>query len=639
MKRTLPALILAAMLLTGCGASPAQTEAPAETETPAATAAPSPTATPAPTPAPTEPPAENRTPSREIDGIYRIYAHETEGDYMLASESGAEAWLLLRRSGTADYMDTTGDGTFREWRGMAYSVGEDGVFHFDVPDDFLFADMSAQWGREGMLELSFSWGDLNVGGSTCWFRRLEMHDGPFDGRALTERELAQLNRDFTGGPFCAAVYSDPTEIDWRQVCHDGAGVSETLPEHIRMAYLDDGGWGELDIEAIQDFRLREFVWKNTLTSYDLADAPLRLSWYEKDGWYLYEHGDTNAFQVDFYEGYADGDLYKLYYQRADWEHFRFDTMPFVLTAYIRDGEWQYVSNLPVSRTEPEPLLKLSYYPSQEAAEAVLTLKDVHTLEKTEWTEPSGWAWAVFTAQTDGVRYRLELLEDYTDEGLELAIPGECIGSGVLDRGESAVVYTNQPWHASLRLTAVCGDLYGSYVFGEDNWKHLLDSDVRTVVGHDLAGEGRGCAPETEEELSNFLCDGAWALMDRTTNEPVAAVSFHDYRNMLVRGRDFAFDTCLSYDRYDARPGEAPDLICAEFSDGYGDNWGVEGRDEGDFSGDYQLWYVQLDGAQELKLTQVSEGEGVLSRFFPEADEGGSFTLYRYRGSAGYAGER
>ena len=489
-----------------------------------------------------------------------------------------------------------------------------------------------------MLCVSFSWGDLNVGDSTCRFRRIGMHEGDFNGRALTEQELAQLNRDFDGYAFCTTAYACPEEIDWTQVCYNGAGISEEPPARILQAYLDAGGWGELDIEAIQDYRLREFVWKNTLTSYDLADTTLWLHWFDEDGWYIFEHGDTNIVSVDFYEGYVDGELYKLRYTRPDWEHYRFGAEPFVLTAYIRDGEWQYVSNLPARWPEPQPLVTLRYYDTLEDAQAVNNVVDTASLEQTEWMEPFGWSYAVFTAQTDGVRYILETVDDYTDEGLDVTIPADYVASGVLNAGESAAVYTNRPWHAALRLTVTGGSFYGSYVFGEDNWKHLYDDDARTILGRDLAGEGRGCTPESEEELSAFLCDGSWALLDRDTAGVVGSVSFHDYRLMNLRSMDFSADAFLDFDRYDARPQQAPDMICLKYSEESGYSWGIDGVGEGEPIGDYRLYMVQLDGEQVLSLRFVGEGRNILGELFPEADEGGSFTLHRYKGTAELEGQ-
>ena len=647
MKKRLPALALAALLLSGCGAAPAKPDAPTptpdaqQTAAPAATAAPTEAPRPAETPAPTEAPAPapTETPRAAAEGVYALYRFETEGDAALASETGAEGWIVLRHS-SADYLGPAADGAWREWRGIGVTADADGALRFDTPEDFVASEMTAQPTEDGMLEVSLSlaYPDGTTGGSTHWYRPVETHEGEFSGRALSQAELAAINRSFDGMNFCTCSYACPEEIDWSEVCYHGAGIDEAPDDAVWQAYLDEGGWGELAIEAIRDERLREYVWKHTLTSYDLAEEPLAYRWFTKDGWYIHEHGDTNAIPVDFFEGYADGDLYRLYYTRSDWEHYVFEDVTYVLTAYCRDGSWQYVSNLPASWPEPRTLLTLRYFETLEEAEALYDLADVAYPPDERNMEPSDWGYAVFTAQEDGVRYIIEMAEGYENMGFDVLIPGDYVASGVLRKGQSAAVRTNQPWYTEMRLSATWGAQYASYVFGQDNWKHLRYDDVRRLTGHDLAGEGRGSDPRTEEELSAFLRDGNWALLDTQTGALVAAADFYSYRYLCVFSLEQGFEAFLSFDRCDARPTEAPDVISMEYSayDEYG--WALPGYAQGDLLGDYQLWMTQLDGEQILILSQLSEGEGILSRLFPEADEGGVFTLHRWQGAAETEGQ-
>ena len=655
-KRLCAVALAALLLLSGCGAStarpadtvpPKQTEAPAAAEKPAETPAPTqtpvPTVTPAPaeTPAPTEPPAPAENPLVKAAGVYKLYSFDTEGYEALASDDGVEAWILLRESGSADLMDTGPDGEFHEWRGVPVTAEADGLLRFETPEDFVAFETTGQLTPDGMLEVSLSLRnpDGTTGGSLHRYRRITEHEGAFNGRALTPDELDALNAGFEGMNFCTCTYACPEEIDWREVCYNGAGINEEPSETAWQEYLDDGGWGELDIEAIRDWRLREYVWTHTLTSYDLADTPLLYRWFgSSDGYYIYEHGDTNAIPVSFTEGYVDGELYKLYYERADWEHYRFDPRPFVLTAYIRDGEWQYVSNLPANWPEPKTLLTLRYFENLADAQALYDITSVSAPADEQGMEPSGWGYAVFTAQTDDVRYIVEMAEGYVNEGYDVLIPGDYVASGVLMKGQSAAVRTNQPWYAEMRLSATCGALYADYVFGQDNWKHLLNEDARRLVGHDLAGEGRGCTPATEEELSCFLMDGNWAMLDPATGEPVAAAIFHDYRSATFFDMEQGVGAVVWFDRYDARPTEAPDLLSLVYSDYDDYGWTLDGYAYGDPLGDYQIYMVQLDGEQILTLTQLSEGTGILSQLFPAADEGGAFTLHRFKGTAVFEGQ-
>ena len=673
----LTALMLCALLLAGCGAAPAKndpapaTQAPAQTDAPAATPAPeqtpAPTQAPAETPAPTQAPAETPKPTdapaqtpaptaqpgpeavdrgallAAAEGIYALSAFETEGYAESAADSGAAEWVVLYRSGAADFLGFDADGEWREWRGMPVLVGDDGALRFVTPEDFVAFEMTGELGEDGVLTLSLSLRnpDGSTGGSTHLLERVPPADvDGFQGRKLSDAELAQLSseRDPVCMPFCTAVYACPEEIDWTQVFYTGAGITEEPGDDVLDEYRDAGGWMELDLECVRDARVRQFVWEHTLTSYALASHGLYNHWFDSsDGWYIFEHGDTNAIPVDFYEGWADGDVYRLYYMRSYWENYIFDSIPFVLTVRIRDGQWQYLSNLPADRCAPRTLLTLSYYGELDDARAVNNIVDTAEVAQEDWMEPYDWAWAVFTAQEDGVRYIVETVSDYVDAGLNVVIPGDYVASGVLNAGESAALYTNQPWHAAVRLTATSGDHYASYIFGEDNWMHLNYNDVRRLVGHDLAGEGRGCSPTTEEELSAFLCDGDWALFDKDSGELAAAVRFFNYRSMTFTGFETWFDAFLTFDRYDARPTQAPDLMSMEFVGSFDDGDDGSGLPPGyrygDAAGDYLLHMLQLDGEQILTLTRVSEGEGVLSAACPEADEGGTFTLHRYKGTA------
>ena len=237
-----------------------------------------------------------------------------------------------------------------------------------------------------------------------------------------------------------------------------------------------------------------------------------------------------------------------------------------------------------------------------------------------------------------MRYIVETAEGYENQGFDVLIPGDCVDSGVLRKGQSAAVRTNQPWYAEMRLSATCGALYADYVFGQDNWKHLLFEDERRLVGHDLAGEGRGCTPKTEEELACFLSDGSWALLDPSTGKPLAAAIFHDYRSVTFFDTEQGVGAVISFDRCDARPTEAPDMLSLACSDYDDRGWTLEGYANGDPLGDYQLFAVQLDGEQILTLTQISEDVGILSTLFPAADEGGMFTLHRFKGTAIFEGQ-
>ena len=630
--------------------TPAQTAAPAQSETPTASDAPAPAASEAP--AQTEPPTQTEPPApaltldadtlSSLEGLYALTRAVPAGATSYDGDDGGDDgdWLLLRRDGTADYYGTTGDGTFREWRGMAF-VAEGGALRVLTPDDFLAAGLTLAPDGAGVLTGQLEMGDF--GAYDCRFERWDAPVAGFGGRALTDAELAALNADFDGMSFCTSVYACPEEIDWQQVCYDGAGIGIEPSERLLQEYIDDGGWGELDIEAIPDDALRRLVWQSTLTSYDLARRPLWPGWFRSsDDVYIFEHGDTNAIPVEFTAGQVEGDLYRLSYLRSNFEQYEFEPEIFVLTARIRNGHWQYISNLPADwNPAPAVLATVAYWDDLDAAKA---LNDIVAVTDepagAEHMEPYGWGWAVVTAQSDGVRWIVEGAEDYEDVGLNVRVPGECVGSGVLDAGQAVAVRTNQPWHTAMRVTVTRGGLWGEYVFGSDNYKHLLNGDVRRIVAHDFAGEGCGAQIHDETGLANFLCTGgAWALLDAGTDELVGSINFFYYRNLEARGEDFSLVCGLDYERCDARPSAAPDVIVLRYSESWGDAPALEGLEYRDVLGDYQLWYTQLDGEQVLTLRQASEGAGILSALFPQADEGGgAFTLHRWIGAAEMEGQ-
>ena len=215
---------------------------------------------------------------------------------------------------------------------------------------------------------------------------------------------------------------------------------------------------------------------------------------------------------------------------------------------------------------------------------------------------------------------------------DLGLLAEDLGPKFKKGGEEAKAAMTLLMNTFLGLDPEKQEAYGGKIFGEDNWKHLLYGDARVLVGHDLAGERRGCAPRTEAELSNFLTDGNWALLDPESGEPVARVEFHDYRYLTVSDTERGFCAFLNFDRYDARPTEAPDMIALEYAEDFDSMWENPGYSYGDPVGEYQLHMAQLDGEQILTLTQVSDGRGILSDFCAAADEGGSFTLHRFQGT-------
>ncbi|MBQ8935391.1 MAG: hypothetical protein IJ049_03190, partial [Oscillospiraceae bacterium] len=514
-------------------------------------------------------------------------------------------------------------------------------FSYDV--DFGRCDCVIIAEEDGVLELSTEWTnpDGTSGGSMMFFRRGELDER---GRRLYEAELEQLTDSlrYEENGFFVCTYGRPEEIDWHQVCYNGAGIGIEPDAEVRAAYEAACGEIETDLEAIYDTDLRNFVWEKTQTNYSEARRPLSLDWVYLDdlGLWFWQHGDTNAQSISFTDGYANGYEYYLYYTRADYESFMGER-EFVMHCYIRDGEWQYISNLPADATAPVTLLNIDYYDTKEEAQA-RGAKEFIEVEQQPWDEDYGWSWAVVTAQTDNVRYIVDRSADpdcYELYGV--FVPGDNITSGVLNDGESFAIYINQPWSPDVRLTATKDEYWGEYAFGEDNWLGFDNSVRRYVTGHDLQGEGRGCYPEDESQMSRFLADGSWVYLDEDPGAVTASLRFYGYNSLTITTADESYPIYVRFGYSEDWISGAPDLLALE-KDDYNNihDWSaLPDWYTSDDLGDYAVFALQLDGEQILYLTQANNGDGALSWLLPCADENTyEFMLHRYRGTALFEGQ-
>ena len=462
--------------------------------------------------------------------------------------------------------------------------------------------------------------------------------GGTETRWLEPAELSALtdSLDPKDNGFFLSTYDRPEEIDWHEVFYCGAGISvEPTAEQIREWEAE---YGELwtSLEVIPESALDAFALEKTGVTYYAARHPLSTRWtYLADsGCWAMAHGDTNFQPIQFTDGWVEGDVYHLFYTRPDWKSYT-ESREFVMTAEIRDGQWRYISNLPADAPAPETLLTIDFYAAREEAQQAGAVSRFIEIEPQPYDEPEGWCWAVITARQDGVRYTVERVHPVFDyePGCAL-VPGDSIASDVLDAGETVALYVNMPWQPGIRITATWGDYWGEYCFGEDNGLILADSAPRYVTGHDLAGEGRGCAPQSQAELTRFLTDGDWVCRDENTGEPLATVAFTGSWQMDITTRDEAYPIYVSYDRIFAEEWEAPDLMCLERAAYYETGWTPlpDWYTVDDF-GDYLISAVQLDGEQVLYLNQANNGEAALGYLLPNGGEDvHSVTLHRFRGA-------
>lgn len=637
-RRLALALLLSALLLTACG-QPAAPEAAEKAEAPAAAQEP---AVSAPAAQGTRDlrtdsaaPLSDAIPDSPLAGVTGLWALEeveTEGDRVSGELAGLSAELLLRPDNTADYIELTAAGQSREYLNLIVDGDGDGAadFSYDGPHGAVRCVITASGGDA--LELSTEWKnpDGTPGGSTLFFARRELDPR---GRRLYPAELEKLTEslDYAENGFFVCAYDRPEEIDWHEVCYNGAGMDSAGPE-VWRAYEDRYGELMTGLTAIRADDLEDFVWEKTQTPYALARRPLwAASWdylAEQNVW-CHAHGDTNVQRITFTDGYANGYEYYLYYTRDDWQNYS-PAREYVMHCYIRDGAWQYLSNLPADAPAPVTLLNIAYCDTREKAKAMGAAELVEN-EPLPSDEPNGWTWAVVTAQADGVRYIVDRVEH--SEELGLTLPGDNLCSGVLNAGESFAVHVNQPWHPAVHLTASLGAFWGEYVFGEDNWLHFDDGALRYVTGHDLQGEGRGCNPATEAELARFLMDGSWAYLDEAAGTPRASVWFDEYRHFYINTPESSYPVFFSYGRLSGGDAQAPELLTLERGSEESADWSaLPDRFSTPALGDYSISAVQLDGEQVLYLTQTDSGGGALQYLFPGAEGRETILLHRWRGT-------
>ena len=462
---------------------------------------------------------------------------------------------------------------------------------------------------------------------------------PAGTRQLTAEELKSLNDnfDYADGGFFVCTYDRPEEIDWDEVMYNGAGIDlPEVPEEVLSYFETYEGEIDTDVTAIAENALQKFALQKTGVPYEYARK--KLSWFNYDGVYLFQHGDTNIIGIEFTDGYVSGDTYTLYYDGVDIEH-HYAEKPYVMTAVIRNGEWRYISNLPADEPAPMTLLNITFAETREEAEAALPV-DIYETEFLDSEDPSGVCWAILTAEEDGVVYRFNRAEWDNDTEYFLAtvygfnLPNVNLTSGVLNKGESVAILVNNPWYPTLRVFATCGSFAGEYWFGESGALHIPAEAPAYVTGHDLAGEGVGAYPTNERELVYFLEDGMWALCDDETGEALAAVRFVDYRTMEIITENAVVPLVLDYDRYMAENDEAPDLLCIT-ERGWADDDSVFEILPDWMSvnlGDYAISMIQLDGEQLLTLNQANNGDGALSYIVPGGEGKYTFHLVRFKGT-------
>ena len=629
---------------------PTQTQEPAGTQTPAETQEPE-TQEPEPAddPEPAEPePEETGIPAADLVGCWELFGAETEGEYYPAETAYPRNFLVIRGEGEAleaatYYVDPgyeteeygwaplTQDGEGQWSFALSHEQGRD----YPVSYELISLDY-------GTLEVSssFEYDDGSYGGSELFFSAAAPDNEGRTWLPMTEEEfeaVAASREEGTVG-FLTHSYARPEEIHWHEVCYDGAGITSELTEELREMYENSTGWPiELDVEVIRGEDLARFAEEKTGVPYALARRPLSWDWwydYETDT-YIWQHGDTNAFGVEFTGGLRAGDWYKLWYWGSDYEHYNFSCC-MELTFRLVDGKWQFYSNLPVSSAPAATLADIEFYDTRDQAEAAGADAFID-VEEWDWDEPD-WCWAVVTSRFDGLRLSVDR-NDYDADGMgmmysdDVRVPTIHLDGAVLDRGEKLAVKVNRAWYPDIRVAAQKDGLWGEFWFDEENGLHLWDEEGNRypayILGHDDSAEGWGPDYESEEGLANFLC-GNWIYYNEAGDAIEAVFTFKDYRALSIAVGERLFEIFLTYDTWE--DSWVPNMLQMEKYDPE-ESWGGSLEMFERSLGDYLIEAEQLPNEQQLTLNQLNNGDGFLSYIFEDSGAGWQhpIVLHRYVG--------
>ncbi|MCR5128785.1 MAG: hypothetical protein K6B69_11875, partial [Lachnospiraceae bacterium] len=151
---------------------------------------------------------------------------------------------------------------------------------------------------------------------------------------MNEEELEQIQGymiDAENG-FFLSDYCTPEMIDWNEVCYCGAGIGLPISDKLYDTIEAQEEDIYTDVTAISGKDLKEFVLRTTGTDYDVAQRPLTWTYLYDEDVYYSMHGDTNYQPIELTRGEANGDIYRLYYNRYDFGVD--DELEYVMTAQI-----------------------------------------------------------------------------------------------------------------------------------------------------------------------------------------------------------------------------------------------------------------------------------------------------------------
>ncbi len=298
----------------------------------------------------------------------------------------------------------------------------------------------------------------------------------------------------------------------------------------------------------------------------------------------------------------------------------------------RNGRVDYLS-----RRFPDALLRIEFVESEKDLEGAQ--EKINPSMRVN-DEDTPWYWTRITALADDVEVLIDrtpdnkgVLEEFAEfEGL--FVPGSELYRGTLQKGEYLAARVSLPWHPEIRLSAQKDELYGSYVFGEDNYLHLERLDG-TVPDKTLAAYTKESRTDLTGDALLSGLDGTWLCQDAVSGETEALISF--YRDVPEIGDsiwvtvdDETQNTLkLKPGRLYADEYEEPDLLMLETCDEETE----QAINMSGPAGDYRVERFRTDGQEIVHLIQANNGDGALDALLPEHEENSfHYTLVRYAGA-------
>lgn len=462
-------------------------------------------------------------------------------------------------------------------------------------------------------------------------------EAPVEGkRELTDEEIERLNNDLTVeyNGFFLCDYPCPEYIDWNTVLYDGGGIKVDFTEDMYEAYVKEFEDVMTGITAIYTDDLEAYVKRTTGTEYSQAINYLYWDYMYSYDMYCHAHGDTNYMPITITSGEVDGDIYYLHYNKPD--DISYTERDYLMTLRLINGsDVQFISNMPEDEPTMALLASMDFYEYKEDIPDPAPIQYIDA-GLTDSDEPYGIGWAVITAKQDNTTFivnRADISDDYklslTWENIFL--PGKELCNITLDKDESFALYVNSPWNPTIHMSAMQGNFYASYWFGQDNGHHNEQDNglpaPRMLAGYDRDARGYGTDPKTILQFFNML-EGNWLYFDGI-GDPAATFYYDGYVFRLKGDNDLGYYEFYTDGENFFSSSSIPDSISIYANTDISDPL-PKGNYDKDAPSSYSVTVTETAAERMLTLTVIDEKQNVLSYLLPDGEDKTSFEFHIFK---------